>query len=391
MRLRSRAGRSRREVRVSGVARVDVRTKRLATRVHRGEIAIVGHRDIDRIAADGLLSAGVAAIVNADHSISGRYPNGGPERIVAAGVPLFDALEPGLFERVREGETLEIHDGALWRGDEQVTTLEQLTADVVEERLAQARLNVGSELRAFAKNTLEYIDLEAEETFAPLVLPPLRTKIRDRHALVVVRGLDYKRDLRMLRAYIREYRPALIAVDGGADALIDVGRTPDIIIGDFDSLTPVAMRCGAELIHHAHPDGRAPGRERLLEAQVPFETFVAEGTSEDAAMLLAFEAGADLIVAVGTHATMVEFLDKGRRGMASTFLTRLRLGPLLVDAKGVSRLYQGRVRNRDLFFLVGAAVFAMVAMVAASDSLQVFLDGFRLWIENSWTRIMDAL
>jgi uncharacterized membrane-anchored protein len=194
-----------------------------------------------------------------------------------------------------------------------------------------------------------------------------------------------------LRAYIREYRPALIAVDGGADALIDVGRTPDIIIGDFDSLTPVAMRCGAELIHHAHPDGRAPGRERLLEAQVPFETFVAEGTSEDAAMLLAFEAGADLIVAVGTHATMVEFLDKGRRGMASTFLTRLRLGPLLVDAKGVSRLYQGRVRNRDLFFLVGAAVFAMVAMVAASDSLQVFLDGFRLWIENSWTRIMDAL
>jgi uncharacterized membrane-anchored protein len=202
MRLRSRAGRSRREVRVSGVARVDVRTKRLATRVHRGEIAIVGHRDIDRIAADGLLSAGVAAIVNADHSISGRYPNGGPERIVAAGVPLFDALEPGLFERVREGETLEIHDGALWRGDEQVTTLEQLTADVVEERLAQARLNVGSELRAFAKNTLEYIDLEAEETFAPLVLPPLRTKIRDRHALVVVRGLDYKRDLRMLRANI---------------------------------------------------------------------------------------------------------------------------------------------------------------------------------------------
>lgn len=384
-RARTKRGRS-----ISGVARIGPRTKSLATRIARGEIAIIDHRDIDRIAADGLLTAGVAAVVNASPSISGRYPNGGPERIVDAGVPLFDAREPGLFDRLREGETVTIHDNALWRDDELVAELDPLTRAVVDERLAAARLNVGTELRTFARNTLQYIDLEAEETFAPLVLPPLRTKIRGRHALVVVRGLDYKRDLRMLRAYIREYRPALIAVDGGADALIDRGRTPDIIIGDFDSLTPVAMRCGAELIHHAHPDGRAPGRENLLEAQVPFETFVAEGTSEDAAMLLAYEAGADLIVAVGTHATMVEFLDKGRRGMASTFLTRLRLGPLLVDAKGVSRLYQGRVRNRDLFFLVGAAVFAMVAMVNASDSLQVFLDGFRLWLENSWTRITDA-
>jgi len=384
-RARTKRGRS-----ISGVARIGPRTKSLAARIARGEIAIIDHRDIDRIAADNLLTAGVAAVVNASSSISGRYPNGGPERIVDAGVPLFDAREPGLFDLLREGETVTIHDNALWRDDELVAELEPLTREVVDERLAAARLNVGTELRAFARNTLEYIDLEAEETFAPLVLPPLRTKIRGRHALVVVRGLDYKRDLRMLRAYIREYRPALIAVDGGADALIDGGRTPDIIIGDFDSLTPVAMRCGAELIHHAHPDGRAPGRENLLEAQVPFETFVAEGTSEDAAMLLAYEAGADLIVAVGTHATMVEFLDKGRRGMASTFLTRLRLGPLLVDAKGVSRLYQGRVRNRDLFFLVAAAVFAMVAMVNASDSLQVFLDGFRLWLENSWTRITDA-
>jgi uncharacterized membrane-anchored protein len=384
-RARTKRGRS-----ISGVARIGSRTKSLATRIARGEIAIIDHRDIDRVAADGLLAAGVAAVVNASPSISGRYPNGGPNRIVDAGVPLFDAREPGLFDRLREGETVTIRDDALWRDDEVLAELEPLTRAVVDERLAAARLNVGTELRAFARNTLEYIDLEAEETFAPLVLPPLRTKIRGRHVLVVVRGLDYQRDLRMLRAYIREYRPALIAVDGGADALIDGGRTPDIIIGDFDSLTPVAMRCGAELIHHAHPDGRAPGRERLLEAQVPFETFVAEGTSEDAAMLLAYEAGADLIVAVGTHATMVEFLDKGRRGMASTFLTRLRIGPLLVDAKGVSRLYQGRVRNRDLFFLVAAAVFAMVAMVNASDSLQVFLDGFRLWLENSWTRITDA-
>ncbi len=390
LRRRSRRGRSTRRrssPRVVGTARVGYRTKDLATRIDRGEIAIIDHRDLDRIAAESLLAAGVAAIVNAEHSISGRYPNGGPERVVRARVPLLDAVGPAVMEAVHDGETVELRDNALWRDGEKVAAGALLTADDVEQRMNDARQCIGTELRAFARNTLEYIDREAEQSFRPLELPKLATKFRGRHALVVVRGLDYKTDLRALRGYIREYRPVLIAVDGGADALIDVGRRPDIIIGDFDSLSPVALHCGAELVHHVHPDGRAPGVERLEDAGVEFSQFVAEGTSEDAALLLAFEAGAELIVAVGTHATMVEFLDKGRRGMASTFLTRLRLGPMLVDAKGVSRLYQGRVRHRDMLLLVVAAVAAMVAMVYASHSLRVFLDGFRLMFDDTWSRV----
>jgi uncharacterized membrane-anchored protein len=287
----------------------------------------------------------------------------------------------------RDGDVVELRDGALWRDGEKLATGELLTAPEIEQRMDEARLHMGAELRSFARNTLEYIDNEAERSFDPVELPPLRTKVRGRQALVVVRGLDYKDDLRALRAYIREYRPVLIAVDGGADALIDDGLTPDVIIGDFDSLTPVALHCGAELVHHVHPDGRAPGLERLQASGVAFERFVSEGTSEDAALLLAFEAGAELIVAVGTHATMVEFLDKGRRGMASTFLTRLRLGPVLVDAKGVSRLYRGRVRRRDMVLLVVSALAAMVAMVYASHSLRVFLDGFRLMFDDTWSRV----
>jgi uncharacterized membrane-anchored protein len=373
--------------RVVGVARVGPRTKDLAKRIGRGEIAVIDHRDLDRIAAESLLAAGVAAIVNADHSISGRYPNGGPERVVAARVPLLDAVGGAVMHTLRDGEVVELRDDALWRNGEKLAGGELLTADEVDHRMEQARLRIGTELRSFARNTLEFIDKEAEHSFEPIELPPLSTKIRGRHALVVVRGLDYKHDLRALRPYIREYRPVLIAVDGGADALIDDGRTPDIIIGDFDSLSPVALHCGAELVHHVHPDGRAPGLERLHEAGVHYEPFVAEGTSEDAALLLAFEAGAELIVAVGTHASMVEFLDKGRRGMASTFLTRLRLGPMLVDAKGVSRLYHGRVRQRDMLLLVVSAVAAMVAMVYASHSLRVFLDGFRLMFDDTWSQI----
>jgi uncharacterized membrane-anchored protein len=364
-----------------------VRTKDLARQIGRGEIAIIDHRDLDRIAADSLVARGVAAVVNASESISGRYPNEGPARIIAANIPLLDDAGVDVMTAVRDGENVEIRDGALWRDGEKVATGEMLEAAEVGRRMEEARLGIGTELRSFARNTLEYIDKEAEQTFEPLMLPPLRTRFRGRHALVVVRGLDYKHDLRTLRAYIREYRPVLIGVDGGADALLEVGRTPDIIIGDFDSLSTAALHCGAELIHHVHPDGRDPGREHLVAAGVSYEQFVTEGTSEDAAFLLAYEAGAELIVAVGAHASMVEFLDKGRRGMASTFLTRLRLGPALVDAKGVSRLYQGRVRRLDLLLLVVSAAVAMVAMFAASHSLQVFWDGFRLVFHDTWERV----
>ncbi len=260
MRLLRRRSRPRASApRVVGIARVGPRTKDLAKRIGRGDIAVIDHRDLDRVAAESLLAAGVAAIVNADQSISGRYPNGGPERVVAARVPLLDSVGSAVMDTVHDGEVVELRDGALWRDGEKLAAGELLDAADVEQRMEEARLRIGTELRSFARNTLEYIDKEAEESFQPLVLPPLETKIRGRQALVVVRGLDYKHDLRALRAYIREYRPVLIAVDGGADALLDDGRTPDIIIGDFDSLSPVALHCGAELVHHVHPDGRAPG------------------------------------------------------------------------------------------------------------------------------------
>ncbi|MDZ7733506.1 MAG: putative cytokinetic ring protein SteA [Acidimicrobiia bacterium] len=202
--------------------------------------------------------------------------------------------------------------------------------------------------------------------------------------MIVVRGHDYREDLRALRQYITEYHPVLVAVDGGADALLDLRLEPDMIIGDFDSLSDRAWNCGAELVHHVHPDGRAPGRDALVDHDIPYHEFVVEGTSEDAAMLLAYECRARLIVAVGTHASMVEFLDKGRAGMSSTFLTRLRIGPMLVDAKGVSQLYQGRVRRRDVLFLVAAALVVILAVVLASESLQLLLRTLWLDLRDLW-------
>jgi len=374
--------------RVRGVARVGRRTKDLVKRLAPGEIAVIDHVDLDRVAAESLVGAGVGAVVNAAQSISGRYPNGGPIRVVRAGIVLLDAVGDEVMQRLRDGDAVEIDAaGRLWRGGDVVAQGHLPSVDEIVDQMEEARAAIGDELRLFARNTLEFVDREASLTFDPVVLPPLQTAMHGRHTLVVVRGHDYKSDLAALRPYIREFRPALIAVDGGADALLEVGLEPDIIIGDFDSVSERAVRRAPDLVHHVHPDGRAPGREFLLDWGVDYEEFVAEGTSEDVAMLLAYESGATLIVAVGTHATMVEFLDKGRQGMASTFLTRLRLGPVLVDAKGVSQLYESRIRRTDLLLLVGAAILAVVVMAIVSESLQVFLDGFRLTIEDLWDTV----
>ena len=376
---------------VTDVARVDQRTKDLTKRMQPGEIAVINHADIDRVAAEGLIAAQVGAVLNAAVSITGRYPNGGPIRLVEAGIPLVDGLGESIMSAVVEGDLLTVEDGEVRRDGGLLASGTVQSVAMVSEAMEAARANIGDELERFAANTLEYISHEAKIMFEPLELPELRAKFKGRHAMVVVRGHDYLSDLAALKAYLREYEPVLIGVDGGADALLDHGFTPDIIIGDFDSLTNTAVHCGAQLLHHVHPDGRAPGRENLealgLAPGAGYDEFVAEGMSEDVAMLLAYEAGATLIVAVGTHSTMVEMLDKGRKGMASTFLTRLRLGPVLVDAKGVNRLYEGRVRRRDIVVLILAAVFTIVVIGLVAQPLHTYVDGILLSLDDLWYSI----
>jgi uncharacterized membrane-anchored protein len=374
---------------VAGCARVGKRTKDLTKRLEPGDIAVIDHADLDRVAADGLIDAGVVAVVNASPSITGRYPNGGPLRLVRAGVLLVDDVGSSIMDAAIDGQSVRVEGGAVLAGDEELASGHVLGEDEIERRMEEARAGIGTELQRFAENTLEYVRREADLVFAPISLPKLQTSFAGRHALVVVRGHDYKQDLKVLRPYIREFRPVLIGVDGGADALLEVGLTPDIILGDFDSVSARAMDVGAQHVHHVHPDGRNPGFAELQAFGKPYDEFIVEGTSEDAAMLLAYEAGAKLIVAVGTHDTMVEFLDKGRSGMSSTFLTRLRIGPMLVDAKGVARLYEPTVKRRDLVFLVLAALLVMLVITWVAEPLRVYLDGIWLTLRDLWFSITD--
>jgi uncharacterized membrane-anchored protein len=360
---------------VAGTARVDRRTKRLLARVRPGEVAVIDHADLDRVAAEGLVEAHVAAVVNAAPSITGRYPNVGPLLVAAAGIPLVDCAGPAVVERIRDGDLVRVEGDLVLVGDEVVARGRRQDLRSLEAQLEAARRTMSDTLGRFAENTLDFIRREGHLLTESPDLPDLGIDLRGRHVLVVVRGNEHREDLAQLKGtYVRELRPVLVGVDGGADALLAVGLRPDVIIGDFDSASEAALRCGARLVVHAYPDGRAPGAARLDALGLPYVVMRGTGTSEDMALLLAYEKGAELIVAVGTHVSMVDFLDKGREGMASTFLVRLRVSDRLVDARGVNRLYASRVRRRDLLLLVAAALATMLVIVGLSPALRLFLD-----------------
>jgi uncharacterized membrane-anchored protein len=364
---------------VTGVARLDRRTKDLTKRLKPGDIAVIDHVDIDRVSAEALVAAGAAAVLNISPSISGRYPNLGPEILLTADVPLVDSVDEVIWERVREGDEIRVFEGQVFLDEELVAKGTEQSAALVEAEMAEARAGMALQLEAFAANTMEYIRRERDLLFDGVGVPDIATKLEDRHVLIVVRGYHYKTDLQALRPYIREYRPVLVGVDGGADALCEEGYKPDIVVGDMDSVSELALRQAKEIVVHAYPDGRAPGLARIEDLGLTGVLFPAAGTSEDVAMLLADEKGASLIVAVGTHATLIEFLDKGRSGMASTFLTRLRVGSKLVDAKGVSRLYRSRINTWSLLLLVLAALLAMAAAIRISPVGPIYADIVADW------------
>jgi uncharacterized membrane-anchored protein len=379
---------------LGGRARVDKRTKVLLSRLEPGEVAIIDHQDIDRITAEGLIQRQARVVINAARSSTGRYPNLGPLLLCSAGVTVIDEVGPDVMS-VEEGSRVEVDEGTVFvivNGERrQVAKGTVLTLEDVEKTLDVAKQGIASAIDRFAENTIGYIKDERDVLLEAARLPNVKTSFHGRQVMVVVRGPGYKEDFVALRGYIREVKPLLIGVDGGADAIIDAGMKPDMIIGDMDSVTTEALLSGAEVVVHAYSGGHAPGLERIEALDIPCIVYESPGTSEDIAMLLAFERGAELIVAVGTHANLIEFLDKGRKGMASTFLVRLRVGPILVDAKGVGRLYRGRVRNMDLLMLIGAAIIAMGVVVAMSPVMRLEMRAIWLQIHGFWFHLTQAV
>ncbi len=360
---------------VEGVARVDKRTKNLVKRAMPGDIAFIFHEDIDRVSAESLVKCGVGAVVNAFSFCTGTYPNQGPKILLNAGIHLVEEVGEEALESIEEMSVVKIVGGKIYKGERLQGAGFVLSEEELAEKLEKAYRNVEKELFNFAENTMKYLKKERKILFSDLSLPDLKTDLNNESVLVVVRGHDYEHDIRALRPFIRDEKPVIIAVDGAADALLEKKIKPHIIIGDMDSVSDTALKCGAELVVHAYVDGRAPGLERLKS--ISFErrasTFPFAGTSEDAALVLAYEKGAKLITIVGSHVNLIDFLDKGRLGMASTFLTRLKVGDRIVDAKGISNIYQSRAKVSHLIIVIAGALFLLSAIFLVSDSARALL------------------
>jgi uncharacterized membrane-anchored protein len=355
----------------TGPARLGRRTKDLVKRLRPGDVAVIDHADLDRVSAEELIESGVQVVVNVAESVTGRFPNPGPLQLVRGGVSLIDAPGEPIFERLEDGELVTVRGASVFRNGDCVARGRALSTLELAAALADQRGHVTEALESFAENTMRYLREEGSLLTEGVQFPPLETRFRDRHAVVVARGPGHKHDLRMVRPYIRDFKPVLIGVDGGADALLEAGLRPDVIVGDMDSVSDAALRSGAEALVHAYAvDGAAPGADRLERLGVRYATVAATGISEDVALQLAQEKGAELIVAVGTHFNLVEFLERNRSGMSSTFVTRLKVGEILVDAKGVSRLVSRRMGVWPLVAFLAAGLGGIVVAVAASPTLR---------------------
>lgn len=346
---------------------VDQKTKHLLTRIKTGQIAVIQHPDIDEIAAQSLIEKKVKAVINFSDSMTGTYPTIGLKKLIENKIPVFDVLKGyEYFNQLRDDQHLEID-----RERNQIFVIDShippfpitlWTMDKWENVYFHAAQNLEHELNRFIDNTLQYAAKEKSFVLKPIPIPSLKTRIKGKHVVVVVRGNHYREDLTAIHSYIEEVRPVLIGVDGGADALIEHGFTPDIIIGDMDSVSDKALHSGAELIVHAYPDGTAPGLLRIEQIGLKAKMIPSLGTSEDIAMLLAYEKQAEIIVALGAHSNMIDFLEKGRKGMASTMLVRMKIGTKLIDAKGVSKLYQPKTQWKDITLMGMAALTPIMAI-----------------------------
>ncbi|HEY8082702.1 MAG TPA: putative cytokinetic ring protein SteA [Solirubrobacterales bacterium] len=369
---------------IQGTVKLGRRTKDLVKRLGPGDVAVIDHVNIDRIAAEELIATGVPAVLNAAASSDGRYPNAGPLLLVRAGVALVDVSEGDPFELLRDGDSARLTGGVVSIGGREVLRGHALGVDELERRFDEQRERVDEALAEFAENTIAHVRQETDLLTGGIEFPPTRTSFRDRHVLIVIRGERHLHDLKALRAYIRDVHPVIVAVDGGANGVLAAGLKPDLILGDMDSASDEALRCGGELIVHAYPDGRAPGRERLLRMGLEHTLVPSAGTSEDVAMLMAYEKGADLIVSVGAHFNLIEFLERNRGGMSSTFLTRLRIGEKLVDAKGVSRLYNpGSGLGPIALVLVAFTILLAIVVIvspALNDLAELFWLKVKIWL-----------
>ncbi|KPU28102.1 thiamin pyrophosphokinase [Caloranaerobacter sp. TR13] len=368
-------------MRIKGIVKKDQKTKRLIYKLRPGDIALLCHEDIDEIAAEALIKSKVKCIINTEKTITGYYPNKGPLKLLKSRIPIYETDDRSIFNLVKNGEIIEIEDNKVFYLNECIGKCRLIEEDEILSLYNLGCKNFDTKLNDFIDNTIFYIKKEKNWIVNKVDLPKVETLIKNRHVLIVVRGNGYKEDLRAIFDYIKSKKPVLIGVDGGGDALLEFGLVPDIVIGDLDSVSDRCLQLCKEIIVHAYPNGYAPGMARVKDKGLEAKIFSSIGTSEDIAMLLAYNYGAELIVSVGTHNCMIDFLEKGRKGMSSTFLVRTKIGSKLVDAKGINKLYDEKLSIKYYIYLGLSALLPIYILSMLSLPIKLMLNQISIRIK----------
>ena len=369
---------------LAGIARVDRHTDALIRRVKPGEIVVVDQVDLDRTTADALVAARVAAVVNASPSISGRFPNLGPEILIDAGIALLDSVGADALHTIKDGSKIRLHEGVVYAGELELARGIEQDVESVADALVEAKAGLTHQIEAFAANTTEFMRQERALLLDGVGIPSVDVELAGRQVVVVAAGFDHAADLARLKSFIREYRPVLVGVGAGADALRAAGHLPALIVGDPSEISNEALTCGADIVVPAFNDGHAPGLHRVQDLGASAVTFPSMANPEDLALLLVAHHGASMIVTVGLSATMTEFLDRGRSGSnASTFLTRLQVGGAIVDSRVIAALYRSRVSTGAIVLLI------IAALIAAGTALFVSTagDAALAWLFQAWQSV----
>lgn len=368
---------------VTGVARFERDNLNTSRKLKSGDIAVIDHMDLDRAHAEALVDAGVRAVVNVSASSTGRYPNLGPHVLAQAGVLLIDEVGPSIWSKLKSGDKVRLEGGDIYRNEILVATGTELDGAQITGMLKTAQNEMSTKLESLSANAGEHLRREQAMLLEGAGVPRLRTRIREHPVVVVSKTYDYLRDLRGLRGYIKEYDAILIGAGAGADALLDAGYTPDLAVGALDDLSDRALKHSGEVVITS-ASGKLTAVDRLEKAGANAQTFVATGSDEDLALVLADANDASVIVLVGGHTSLVEFLDRGPTEMSSAFLTRLRVGSKLVDAKAVGEFYTNRISAWPILLMLLLGVLAVGAAIAVTPVGESWFD----WIG---TQVQDAI